>query len=365
MNPRYQIFVSSTFQDLKHARERVTYELMRNGFIAVGMEQFHASDEEQMEYIRPLIDQTDYYVVILKGRYGSLSADGISYTEKEYRYALEKGVPILAFLYEDMQSLTVQDTDDNPEKLKKFKSFREELSSKRMVSFWKTEDELVSQVKDSVFGIAFRKPRNGWVRGDQALDPQIYKELDVARKRIAELEEKLASQREEDTSFPDDIAHGKDLYSIKGNILRYKKNGQSTELISSKVFEHDISWDDIFYSIIDMLYKEAEEDKIQNSIESEIKKRIINLATNKRETESEPSFYALEINASCIRNIRFQLEALGLITTTVSVQERTLFHSFSERISTVCWCLTEKGRRYIAKLMAIRRINATPPAPQP
>jgi hypothetical protein len=60
--PRYQIFVSSTHSDLKKERESVINELTKIGYIAVGMEQFPATDEEQMEYIRPIIDESDYYI---------------------------------------------------------------------------------------------------------------------------------------------------------------------------------------------------------------------------------------------------------------------------------------------------------------
>jgi vacuolar-type H+-ATPase subunit F/Vma7 len=79
---RFQIFVSSTHADLKEEREAVINELTKVGYIAVGMEQFPATDEEQMEYIRPIIDESDYYIVIIRGRYGSISSDGMSYTEK-------------------------------------------------------------------------------------------------------------------------------------------------------------------------------------------------------------------------------------------------------------------------------------------
>jgi len=65
MNTRYQIFVSSTYSDLHKERERVIYELTRNGYIAVGMEQFPATDQAQLEYIRLIIDDSDYYVVIM------------------------------------------------------------------------------------------------------------------------------------------------------------------------------------------------------------------------------------------------------------------------------------------------------------
>jgi hypothetical protein len=43
---RYQIFVSSTHADLKEEREAVINELTKVGYIAVGMEQFPATDEE-------------------------------------------------------------------------------------------------------------------------------------------------------------------------------------------------------------------------------------------------------------------------------------------------------------------------------
>jgi len=79
---RYQIFVSSTQTDLKGEREAVINALTKIGYIAVGMEQFPATDEEQMEFIKPVIDESDYYIVIIRGRYGSLASDGLSYTEK-------------------------------------------------------------------------------------------------------------------------------------------------------------------------------------------------------------------------------------------------------------------------------------------
>jgi hypothetical protein len=45
--------------------------------------------------IKKVIDDSDYYIVILGGRYGSVGEDGVSYTEREYRYALSIGKPII------------------------------------------------------------------------------------------------------------------------------------------------------------------------------------------------------------------------------------------------------------------------------
>jgi len=72
MDKFYQVFVSSTFDDLKDERQQVTNTLAKAGYVAAGMELFPAADQQQLEYIKRVIDRSDYYVVIVGGRYGSL-----------------------------------------------------------------------------------------------------------------------------------------------------------------------------------------------------------------------------------------------------------------------------------------------------
>jgi hypothetical protein len=63
------------------------------------MEIFTVFDDETLEYIKRIIDVSDYYVLIIAGRYGNLSSDGSSFTEKEYEYAVSKRIPVLAFIH--------------------------------------------------------------------------------------------------------------------------------------------------------------------------------------------------------------------------------------------------------------------------
>src|ERR1043165_6097881 len=101
MDKRYQVFVSSTFADLKDERGRVIQTLMEMDCIPAGMELFPAADEDQLEFIKRVIDDCDYYVVIVGGRYGTTNtSDGLSYTEKEYEYAVERGLKVVALLHE-------------------------------------------------------------------------------------------------------------------------------------------------------------------------------------------------------------------------------------------------------------------------
>jgi hypothetical protein len=145
----------------------VIYELTRIGYIAVGMEQFPATDEEQLEYIQKIIDESDYYVVIVRGKYGSLASDGISFTEKECDYALETKKPVLAFLFKNPGQLRVDETDNDPDKARKLDTFKKKLEEKRIVKYWDGPDQLVSDIKDSIHDIVRRRPGIGWIRGNQ------------------------------------------------------------------------------------------------------------------------------------------------------------------------------------------------------
>lgn len=92
INKKYQIFVSSTYEDLKEARQTVIKSILEMGHIPVGMEMFSAGDEEQWQIISRTIADCDYYVVIVAHRYGS-QKDDKSYTQLEYELATELKIP--------------------------------------------------------------------------------------------------------------------------------------------------------------------------------------------------------------------------------------------------------------------------------
>ena len=61
------------------------------------MELFTAGDTSQMQTIKKWIDESDVYMLILGGRYGSIeSTTNISYTELEYGYAVQEGKSLFA-----------------------------------------------------------------------------------------------------------------------------------------------------------------------------------------------------------------------------------------------------------------------------
>lgn len=167
MDIKYQIFISSTYTDLKEARERITKAILSSYHIPIGMEMFNAGDDEQWEVIKKTIDVSDYYVLIIGHRYGSLTDEGISYTEKEYRYAKEKGIPIHVFIRKDNVATKPEEREENPDSIPKLKAFREEASTGRIVDFWEDISELESKVLLSLFKAINTKKGIGWIRADK------------------------------------------------------------------------------------------------------------------------------------------------------------------------------------------------------
>ena len=69
---KYQIFISSTFEDLKEARDNVMKAVLTMGHIPLGMEMFVADGNDQWVTIQKTIDECDYFIVIIGHRYGTL-----------------------------------------------------------------------------------------------------------------------------------------------------------------------------------------------------------------------------------------------------------------------------------------------------
>jgi len=102
-NKKFQIFVSSTYEDLVVERQAIVEAILMAGHIPAGMELFTAGDKSQLEVIRQWIKDSDVFMVILGGRYGSIEeGSGKSYVHLEYEYALEEGKPIFAAVMSDV-----------------------------------------------------------------------------------------------------------------------------------------------------------------------------------------------------------------------------------------------------------------------
>jgi uncharacterized protein DUF4062 len=164
---RYQVFVSSTSMDLMKQRRLVIDALLEASYIPVGMELFNAATESAWPVIERLIDNCDYYIVIVAGRYGSERPNGISYTQSEYEYAKQTGKPRLAFLHRQPENLPRKYTEPTEVGMEKVKNFRSILEGDLLCKYWgRGGDELAGKVVSSLNSAVLSNPQPGWVRGD-------------------------------------------------------------------------------------------------------------------------------------------------------------------------------------------------------
>ena len=134
--------------------------------------------------------------MILGQRYGSViesgSDAGISYTEKELRYAREKKIPILVFIIDDDVAIKPEFMEKDPESIKKLADFKTEAKKGRTVQWWTNIDELAREVSESLHQQMDRKKRPGWIRGDAFDIEASHAEILSLNKKIRELEQENA-----------------------------------------------------------------------------------------------------------------------------------------------------------------------------
>lgn len=203
MDKKYQVFVSSTYEDLKTERQAAISCLLDMNCIPVGMEQFPASSLSQWEYIKKMIDMSDYYLLIVAGKYGSIDPEeNISYTEKEYRYAVDKGMPVLAFLHGNIDELPVNKvgaTDDERQRVKRFHD--NVKNAGRLVNFYLDIKDLKYKIAMAMPKIINDVPMPGWVRADQAEKAiEVMRDVDgfqALQKQLEDIQNKIVDKVEQ------------------------------------------------------------------------------------------------------------------------------------------------------------------------
>lgn len=193
---RYQIFISSTYSDLIETRKKISEHILSMNHIPAGMEMFSANGKEQWNTIQKSINNSDYYILIIGERYGSISEiDGISFTEKEYRYAREIGLPTLCFIPDENYQTTRANRESDPEKIKKLNSLIEEIKGEQLCSLWNSEDDLIHKVSAALYKIFTDEPRIGWIRGDSG-DPEVLIKLVNAMEENSQLKKQIQQLEE-------------------------------------------------------------------------------------------------------------------------------------------------------------------------
>ena len=341
MEVRHQVFVSSTYEDLREERQEVMHALLELGCIPSGMELFPAANEDQWSTIQTVIDECDYYILILGGRYGSIGPDGVGYTEKEYRYALEQGKPVLSFLHGKPGALSADKTEGTDEGKKKLQAFRK-LAQKKLCKTWTTPEGLGAVVSRGLTNLQRRHPAVGWVRGDLVPSRGASEEILSLRKKIDQLQEQLQAARVAPPSGTDVLAQGQDVIRVRFFYSTYSGDSRNKRWSATI----GLVWDDICYHVLPGMINEMSEYDFVGSLDALIRERAWQWASKQHDTK-KLSLYDFSINREDFQTIKVQLRALGLIRQ--STKPRAV------KDTATYWTLTPYGDNVMTQLRAIRR----------
>ena len=351
---REQVFVSSTFMDLIEERQEVIQTLLEAGCIPAGMELFPASDEEKWALIKRVIDECDYYVLVIGGRYGSLDPEkGISYTEMEYDYAVEQGKPVMAFLHGSPGNITAAKSEMGAESQEKLRVFREKAEQK-MVKFWTNAGELGGQVAKSLISLRQTRPAEGWIRAEYAMTSETESELAQLRARVAQLTVELerATSQAEVTADAERayFAQGDDVITVEVTV-RYLRDDRYEGLTH---YDLEITWDTLFGAVAPSLVDEANESELSRALDATCSDKLLG-DPELVLPEDFQSLRRLSAPSDLLDQVKVQFLALNLIKKS---EKR---HTASDKNS--YWTLTRSGHTHMLAIRAIRRPSGSDASP--
>jgi hypothetical protein len=356
---RYQVFVSSTYTDLRSERTAVISTLLNLDAFPAGMELFPAADDDAWTLIEDIIKDSAYYLLIIGGKYGSVDPDlDISYTEREFDLAVKLKKPVMAFLHGAHGKLLVEQSEISEDRRAKLELFREKVEKTKHVNYWSTSDELAGKLALTWNKFRKRYPATGWIRADGASSQENLAALAKAQAEIESLKSQLQATRTEAPAGTEELAQGDEQFEVpvfaSGS---YLQNGYRKETGSwvNLVF----SWNRVFGYLGLSMMQDADEPTLKESLaafaeteyyeelKSAFDERIGSLKKMSNSSVSNESFSDAQINDEDFQTILLQLDALGLIQHSRRPR--------SVRDTSNYWTLTPYGHTRLIQLRALQR----------
>lgn len=344
MPPRFQVFLSSTFRDLRDERQAALEAILELGHFPAGMEAFPAADATPWELIKTIIAESDYYILIVGGKYGSTGPDGISYTEMEFNLAEELNKPILAFVHGEPDQIPAGKFELESEARKRLQSFRERVAQ-RICKSWTNKENLKAAVLLALVHAIRTKPAFGWVR-NEGLENQ------TLLTRLASLQEKFDAQQVELQSVRDSTGFLLDTKRFRG--LESEIEVAFKLGVEKSVHRTTVQLSDIFFGSADEMLVPCNETRLRSTMKATVIASLppdsVALYTKYSYADKDEWLKTnLAIEVESMGNVLRQFLALGLIEPELVLRQT----GDQNRISTSsqrCWVLTAGGRvRYLEK----------------
>ncbi len=325
---KYQVFISSTYSDLVDERRRILDILLMADCIPAGMEAFVATDVEQFEVIKKVIDLCDYYVLIIGKRYGSVNpATGLSYTEMEYEYAKQQQIPVLVFAIDETVELPADKVEAAPDKIESLKRFRQNAMANRLVSLWKTPDELTAALAISIMRAKSEIERPGWQRAKNYDETTLLRDIMNLQKENAQLKEELTVTKEELQAITETADVAFENCEI---VIEYRKKRSNYAPTYGKLTK---TLTDIF-KIIAM-----------QMLDVSISEKSIDIILRSKLFGEESYLYSFS-DPQFVKQILNQFK-----------EARLIYSSWGNQNSTLFWGLTKKGKLVRNDMLLLKREN--------
>lgn len=341
MEKRYQVFVSSTYVDLIEERNEIMQALLELECMPSGMELFPAANDTQWEWIKKVIDESDYYIVVIGDRYGSISENtGLSYTEMEYRYALETNKPIIGFVHQNPGKLSADRVEKSEKNRKKLKEFKDLVQSK-LCKFYNNPEDLGSKVSRSIIQLRKQYPAIGWVRANALENYTSTIEYIQVLKENEELKNQIIKFENEKPMMSGRLSSGTDEFKIHYSYSireQQEDNPNSWKKIANGKDSITLNWDEIFtYVALDIINNSSRNSfRVNDPFPSVIKEKEKEKLESKHPNKRCQDF---KTDIDDFNKILLQLRAL----------------KFIKKGNYDSWQLTDNGEYYLAELKCVKK----------
>lgn len=345
---RYQVFISATYADLREERAILLQTLPGLGCLPSTLEQ-HTQSLGSMVAIRRQIDDSDYYLLLVGSRYGSLMPSGVSYTHMEYVYAATKQKPMLILMHENPDERPADLQEKTPEGRLKFGDFRRLLQRERdAILYWRDSRELEVLLQQFVPDFIRKHPAPGWVRvgkhtGDKSVE--MNKEIEGLRKRVLELEQEREKWLKANTLGAESLSRGEEAFDVQYRCRAYAGGNCQDIYVKCR-----LSWNELLVTFGPYVLQAQPEEIILGKINERLQSNA--LQEVQREHPKTHAVVDVQVTSLCFNTIKMQFLSLGLLQRVSKAGDQRTW-----------WQLTAPGERYLANIMNVRRSVGSKPVP--
>lgn len=327
---------------MQGARESLMLPLLEQGLVPTGLESREAETSNNlMPVVQKLIDSSDYFILIVGARYGTLSPMGLSEVHREYIYAATKRKPIIAFIHDNPALLPAAQQPTTQDERVRREDFVRLLEEKVPCHRWTSESALKDVARKVIPNLIREHRAPGWVRADQGGVAG----KTVSNSEVASLKARIAALEKERDDFLQQarpplktLARGSDQVALDYSCNVYEGGDCKLAMVTAR-----LDWDQAFSCVAPLMLNPASEPVMQKALEDFISRKALNDVQ-----KDFPRAHAVRnvvMAAHSFNQIKVHLRTLGLISKSSERDNRGL----------PLWQLTTHGDNTMSQVMAVKR----------